>query len=102
MLCNKRISISSRNYDLVLDIMPTENGPMQQSYHYYDRYETRCLFYLETYDVSHIISELYQVTSLSQCITHFVFSLPSFPTDSVHRVSNRCALLVLLLCQAGL
>ncbi|KAN0131684.1 hypothetical protein V8E53_010526 [Lactarius tabidus] len=55
-------TIPSNNYDLVLDIMRTEDGRMQWSY-YYACHETRCLFWLHLYDANHIISEVFCVTS---------------------------------------
>ena len=54
--------IPSNNYDLVLDIMPTEDGRMQWSY-YYACHETRCLFWLDVYEANHMISEVFCVTS---------------------------------------
>jgi hypothetical protein len=52
----------SNNYDLVLDIMRTEDGRMQWSY-YYACHEARCLFWLHLYDANHMISEVFCVTS---------------------------------------
>ncbi|KAI9509043.1 hypothetical protein F5148DRAFT_815641 [Russula earlei] len=57
-----QLSIPSQNYDLVLDIMPTEDDRISWSY-YYACHETRCLFWLETYDASYMISELSGVKS---------------------------------------
>ena len=54
--------IPSNDYDLVLDIMPTEDGKIQWSY-YYACHETRCLFWLDVYDANHMISEVFCVTS---------------------------------------
>ncbi|KAI0296406.1 hypothetical protein BC826DRAFT_233003 [Russula brevipes] len=54
--------IPSNHYDLVLDIMPTGDGQIQWSY-YYACHEKRCLFWLETYDASYMISELFGVKS---------------------------------------
>ncbi|KAI0287385.1 hypothetical protein BC826DRAFT_53980 [Russula brevipes] len=54
--------IPSKNYDLVLDIMPTGDEQIQWSY-YYACHETRCLFWLEAYDASYMISELFGVRS---------------------------------------
>lgn len=54
--------IPSNDYDLVLDIMPTDDGRMQWSY-YYACHETRCLFWLHLYDANHMISEVFWVTS---------------------------------------
>ncbi|KAH9031675.1 hypothetical protein EDB85DRAFT_1328466 [Lactarius pseudohatsudake] len=59
---HEELIIPSNNYDLVLDIMPTEFGRMQWSY-YYACHETRCLFWLDKYDANHMISEVFCVTS---------------------------------------
>jgi len=56
------LSIPSENYDLVLDIMVTEDERISWSY-YYACHEARCLFWLETYDASYLISELFGVKS---------------------------------------
>ena len=56
------IDIPSKNYDLTLDITPTEDGLIQWSY-YYACHETRCLFWLDTYDATYLISELSGVKS---------------------------------------
>ena len=50
---------SKKNYDLVLDIMPTETGKSQWSY-YFACHKTRCLFWLDPYDASF---EIYGVES---------------------------------------
>ena len=57
-----RLTIPSGNYDLVLDIVPTEDGKVVWSY-YYACHETRCLFWLEQYDGAYMISELEGVES---------------------------------------
>ena len=54
------LSIPSKNYDLVLDIMPTKDDRISWSY-YYACHDERCLFWLETYDASFMISELFGV-----------------------------------------
>ena len=54
--------IPSNNYDLVLDIMPTEDGQIQWSY-YYACHESRCLFWLDVYDANYMVSEIFWVTS---------------------------------------
>ncbi|KAI9438686.1 hypothetical protein H4582DRAFT_190509 [Lactarius indigo] len=54
--------IPSKNYDLVLDILPTKDGRISWSY-YYACHETRCLFWLDTYHANHMISEVFGVTS---------------------------------------
>jgi hypothetical protein len=48
--------------DLVLDIMVTEDERISWSY-YYACHKSRCLFWLETYDASYMISELFGVKS---------------------------------------
>ncbi|KAH8987900.1 hypothetical protein EDB92DRAFT_1948398 [Lactarius akahatsu] len=62
ILGQEEVVIPSQNYDLTLDIMPSEDGRIQWSY-YYACHETRCLFWLDTYDATHMISELFGVTS---------------------------------------
>jgi len=42
------LTIPSRNFDLVLDIMP--DGDMIKWSYYYACHDTRCLFWLEEYD----------------------------------------------------
>ncbi|KAH8982871.1 hypothetical protein EDB92DRAFT_1952019 [Lactarius akahatsu] len=54
--------IPSKNYDLVLDILLTEDGRVSWSY-YYACHETRCLFWLDSYDATQMISELLGVRS---------------------------------------
>ncbi|KAH9051655.1 hypothetical protein EDB87DRAFT_1582345 [Lactarius vividus] len=56
--------ISSKKYDLTLDIMPAEDGQTQWSY-YFACHETRCLFWLDPYDATYMISELFGVKSLA-------------------------------------
>ncbi|KAI0248228.1 hypothetical protein BJV78DRAFT_826291 [Lactifluus subvellereus] len=57
-----QLTIPSNNYDLVLDITPIEDGRIQWSY-YYACHDNRCLFWLETYDASYMLSELIGVSS---------------------------------------
>ena len=59
---NDDLLIPSKNYDLVLDIMVTDDEQISWSY-YYACHEARCLFWLETYDASYMISELFGVKS---------------------------------------
>ena len=56
------IIIPSNIYDLVLDIMPAEDGRIQWSY-YYACHETRCLFWLDLFDANHMVSDVFCVTS---------------------------------------
>jgi hypothetical protein len=59
---NDHLFIPSKDYDLVLDIMVTEDERISWSY-YYACHEARCLFWLETYDASYMTSEVYGVKS---------------------------------------
>ncbi|KAF8258666.1 hypothetical protein EI94DRAFT_1110391 [Lactarius quietus] len=56
------VSIPSTNYDLVLDIMPFGDGQKRWSY-YYASHETRCLFWLDPYDATHMLSKVFGVKS---------------------------------------
>ena len=56
------LAIPSKNYDMVLDLTPDEDNKIQWSY-YYACHDTRCLFWLEKYDTTHITSELDGVES---------------------------------------
>jgi hypothetical protein len=76
-----RLKVPSNNYDLVLDIMPTEDGHIQWGY-YYACHETRCLFWLETYDATFMISELYGVKSPAH-ISALHLSSPTPPLSSL-------------------
>ena len=58
----EQLTIPSNNYDLVLDIMPIGCTWKQWSY-YYACHETRCLFWLDTYDATDMISEAYGAKS---------------------------------------
>jgi hypothetical protein len=54
--------ISSRNYDVVLDLTKNEYNEIQWSY-YYACHDTRCLFWIDKYDITYITSELDGVES---------------------------------------
>jgi hypothetical protein len=73
---NDDLLISSKNYDLVLDIMVTDDDQISWAY-YYACHEARCLFWLETYDASYMISELFGVKSPAHVSTSH-FSHPEF------------------------
>lgn len=62
ILDHEGIVIPSKNCDLALDILPSGDGRIQWSY-YYACHETRCLFWLDPYDATHMISELFGVRS---------------------------------------
>jgi hypothetical protein len=96
-----RLIIPSNNYDLVLDITP-KDGRIQWAY-YYACHETRCLFWLETYDASHMVSELYGVKSPAHISASPVISnLSAIFTDFTGRASARGFLLVSWLPSTGL
>ena len=101
ILGRERIVIPSKRYDLALDIMPTEDGQIQWSY-YYACHETRCLFWLDTYNATHMISELCGVKSPAHVSASQISSLNMLfvSTNLVHRASIRGSLLVRrLLCR---
>ncbi|KAH8982874.1 hypothetical protein EDB92DRAFT_1617467 [Lactarius akahatsu] len=50
-----------KNYDLVLD--KHDEGGQMQWFYYYAHHDTRCLFWLETYDAKDMLSEVYWVGS---------------------------------------
>jgi hypothetical protein len=83
-----QLVIPSKNYDLVLDIMVTDEERISWSY-YYACHESRCLFWLETYDASYMISELFGVKSPAHVsalqLSHL--SLLQFPTNFARRAS---------------
>ena len=56
------LTIPSQNYDMVLDLTLDRYNKMQWSY-YYACHDTRCLFWLDDYDTTHITSELDGVES---------------------------------------
>jgi hypothetical protein len=80
LIISDHLTIPSKNYDLVLDIMVTDDERISWSY-YYACHESRCLFWLETYDASYMISELFGVKSPAHVsaseLSHL--SLPQFP-----------------------
>jgi len=53
----ERLTIPSKNYDMVLDITLSQDNGIQWSY-YYACHDTRCLFWLDEYDAAYIASEL--------------------------------------------
>ena len=55
-------TIPSKNYDMVLDLTLSEYNEMQWSY-YYACHDTRCLFWLDKYDITYITSEIDGVES---------------------------------------
>jgi len=50
----EKLTIPSKNYDLVLDIVPSENQMILWSY-YFACHKARCLFWLDRYDASSTI-----------------------------------------------
>ena len=103
LLQNDNLSIPSENYDLVLDIMVTEDDQISWSY-YYACHEARCLFWLETYDASYMISELFGVKSPAHVST-FTLSYREFlavSTNALCRAPFGVPLLVGLSSPTGL
>jgi len=74
-----RLYIPSENYDLVLDVMRAEDKRISWSY-YYACHDARCLFWLETYDASYMISELFGVKSPAH-VSALQFSRSDLPAD---------------------
>ena len=85
------VVIPSINYDLALDIMPSEDGRIQWSY-YYACHDTRCLFWLDTYDATYVISELFGVRSPAHVsespILSSIYSLFPLTWRTEHRLED--------------
>jgi hypothetical protein len=79
ILRHGQLTIPSNNYDLVLNIM-LNDGRGQWSY-YYACHETRCLFWLDTYDANSTICGLDGVESPAHIrVLHYSSSShPPFP-----------------------
>jgi hypothetical protein len=77
---NEDLSIPSNNYDLVLDIRVTDDERISWSY-YYACHEARCLFWLETYDATDMISDLFGVRTPAH-VSALQLSRPDFPDFS--------------------
>ena len=82
---NEDLVIPSKNYDLVLDIMVTDDERISWSY-YYACHDARCLFWLETYDASYLICGLSGVKSPAH-ISTLRLSRSEFPT-----ISTKCGM----------
>ncbi|SRR5260221_395717 len=85
-----RIAIPSKDYDLVLDITVTEEQKISWSY-YYACHESRCLFWLKTYDASYMVSELFGVSSpahVSALQLHWYLLLFSLMSCTEHRLES--------------
>ena len=79
LIHDDRLYIPSENYDLVLDVMRAEDKRISWSY-YYACHDARCLFWLETYDASYMISELFGVKSPAH-VSALQFSRSDLPAD---------------------
>jgi hypothetical protein len=84
LIHDDRLYIPSENYDLVLDVMRAEDKRISWSY-YYACHDARCLFWLETYDASYMISELFGVRSPAH-VSALHFSRSGLPVDSTNVV----------------
>ena len=82
------VDIPSKNYDLTLDIVPTEDGRIMWSY-YYACHETRCLFWLDTYDATHMLSELFGVNSPTHVSESHISSSIFFPFPLTRHTERR-------------
>jgi hypothetical protein len=100
ILCLDQLEIPSNNYDLVLDIMPVEDK-IQWAY-YYACHEKRCLFWLETYDATYMLSEVYGVKSPAHISAlHLSSRSSAISTNLTGRASTRGLFLVRRLPSAG-
>ena len=80
---NLAIPSKKKNYDLVLDIMRTENQMVQWSY-YFACHKARCLFWLDEYDAS---STVYGVESPAHVSASPPFTnLPFYPLIHVQSI----------------
>ena len=91
------LTIPSRNFDLVLDIMP--DGDMIKWSYYYACHDTRCLFWLDEYDARpYMTSEIDGVESPAHLSASQAPAICSIFTNSMGRASSRGLLLVRELC----
>ena len=97
----ERLTIPSKNYDMVLDITLNQNSDIQWSY-YYACHDTRCLFWLDAYDATHIASELDGVESPAHLSASQDLPFLAIFTNSVGRASFGESLLVNGLSLTGL
>jgi hypothetical protein len=84
LIHNEQLSIPSKNYDLVLDIMVTEDEQISWSC-YYACHDARCLFWLEAYEAGYMISELFGVKSPAH-VSALHFPRVEFAADSTNVV----------------
>ena len=72
-----RSSLPLGDYDLVLELKPTEDGPNQWHYYFVD-HDSRALFWLHDFDATELVAE---VTSISSDSPKFSLSQDSpFPS----------------------
>ena len=81
LIHHDELEIPSENYDLVLDIMVRDGGILWS--YYYACHDARCLFWLETYDASYMVSELFGVKSPAH-VSALHFSRLEFPAVSTN------------------
>ena len=101
LLQNDNLFIPSENYDLVLDIMVTDDERISWSY-YYACHKARCLFWLETYDASFMVSELTGVKSPAHVSTLHHPKFLAISTNVMGRAPFGVPLLVGLPSSSGL
>ena len=90
-----QLSILSKNYDLVLDIMVKEDQILWS--YYYACHEERCLFWLETYDARFAISEVIGVKSPAHVSTLYL-SRSEFPAVFINAMRRTLFRVTLLVC----
>ena len=98
---NLTIPSKKKDYDLVLDIMPTESQTILWSY-YYACHKARCLFWLDNYDAS---SAIYGVESPAHVSESSSFTYPPlYPLIHVQSIVWRVYIGTspIILCEAEL
>ena len=86
----KKMTIPSKkkNYDLVLEIMSTEDQSTQWCY-YFACHKARCLFWLEEYDASSLIDGVESPAHISASPSFINLSLNSLPLSYVQSIAWR-------------
>jgi hypothetical protein len=88
--------LPTNNYDLVLDVIPTQDAEIMWSYYFVD-HDTRILFWLDPYDCTHLLSEVPGVHEASHVSAYSpVRRLIQFGSMIYSRASTRVPLLVRL------
>ena len=86
----ENLTVPSNSYDIVLDIMRHGDNEIEWSY-YYAYHDTRCLFWLDEYDPTFMVSELDGVESpahLSASQGFTICAIFSLIRRTGHRLEN--------------